>query len=172
MLVGLCELLGQVELYTILSPLEHLYAHPAAEVRLAVVLALERFMYKRSFVTVRAALKDDDIGVRQQAYKTVEALRFQHAFDPLARIFREADDPGARTAAIRAIARIDTMEAAELLLGVFQHEGQRERDAALEELKRAKGYMFVEAARQALPALGEDVRQQLQAIFQARGEVL
>jgi HEAT repeat protein len=121
---------------------------------------------------VRDALKDEDSGVRQQAYKTVEALRFQHAFDPLARIFREADDPGARAAAIRAIARIDTMEAAELLMGVFQHEGQQERTAALEELKRAKGYMFLEAARRALPTLADEGRQQLQAIFQARGEVL
>ena len=36
----------------------------------------------------------------------------------------------ARASSLRAIARIDTSEAAELLLGVFQHEGQVERTAA------------------------------------------
>ena len=171
-LVHLAELLGQVELYQILSPLEHLYDSPLPEVRLAVIGALERFMYKRTFVTVRAALNDSDTSTRQKAYATVEALRFPHAFDPLARIFRESNDSGARTAALRAIARIDTREAAELLLGVFQHEGQAERHAAAEALKRARGGTFLEVVRSELHRLDDRVKGSLREIFQARGEML
>ena len=48
-----------VELYTILSPpLEHLYRRPEPEVRAAVVRALSRFLYKRTFITLREALAD------------------------------------------------------------------------------------------------------------------
>jgi tetratricopeptide (TPR) repeat protein len=171
-LVRLAELLGQVELYTILSPLEHLYTHQAPEVRLAVVQALERFMYKRTFVTVRSSLADADAGVRKRAYQTVEALRFPHAFDPLSRIFRESEDQDARAAALRAIARIDTNEAAELLLGVFEHEGRPERAAAAEALKRARGTVFLDVARQAMPTLSEQGRAQLREVFHARGEMV
>lgn len=171
-LVRLAELLGQVELYQILAPLEHLYESQLPEVRLAVIAALERFMYKRTFVTVRAALTDSDTSVRQRAYATVEALRFPHAFDPLARIFRESSDSGARTAALRAIARIDTREAAELLLGVFQHEGQAERNAAAEALKRARGGAFLDVTRSEIHTLDDRVKGAVREIFQARGEML
>jgi len=170
--VRLAELLGMVELYTILSPLEHLFESRLPEVRLAVAQALERFMYKRTFVTVRAALTDPDPTVRKRVYQTVEALRFPHAFDPLARIFREADDRNARVAALRAIARIDTQQAAELLLGVFQHEGQVERSAASEALKRARGSVFLDVARTEMATLPDSVASQLRDVFHARGEML
>jgi tetratricopeptide (TPR) repeat protein len=168
----LCELLGQVELYTILSPLEHLYQSSHPEVRLAVVQALERFMYKRTFVTVRSSLGDVDPGVRKRAYQTLEALRFPHAFDPLARIYRESTDKNARGAALRAIARIDTNEAAELLLGVFQHDGQAERTAAGEALKRSRGTTFLELAKISMGSLPDATKQTLREIFHARGEML
>jgi tetratricopeptide (TPR) repeat protein len=171
-LVRLAELLGQVELYTILAPLERLYEHPAATVRHAVAHALERFMYKRSFVTVRAALSDADAAVRKRAYQTLEALRFPHAYDPLARIFRESNDKSARAAAIRAIARIDTNEAAELLLGVFQHEGNVERTAASEALKHSRGKVFIQVARSAMPGMADAARKQLADVLHARGEVV
>lgn len=171
-LVHLSDLLGRVELYTILSPLESLYEKGSAEVRLAVIRAMERLMYKRTFVTVRAALSDPDSAVQSQACRTVEALRFPHAFDPLARIFREHEAAAARTAALRAIARIDTMEAAELLLGVFQHEGQTERRAAVDALKKARGTMFLEVARNAMGTLSGEVRSSLQEVFHARGEMI
>lgn len=170
--IKLAELLGQVELYGILAPLEKLYESPRAEIRLAVIRALERFMYKRTFVTVRAALSDPDGPVQEQACRTVEALRFPHAFDPLARIFREQDDSGARTAALRAIARIDTTEAAELLLGVFQHEGPREREAAAAALKQARGTAFLNVARSAKGTLSDATKNMIREVFQVRGELL
>ena len=72
----------------------------------------------------------------------------------------------------RAIARIDTNEAAELLLGVFQHEGQVERSAASEALKRSRGTVFLNVARGAMPTLNDAVKNQLREIFHARGEML
>ncbi len=171
-LVRLAELLGQVELYTILSPLERLYTAAQPELRLAVIEALERFMYKRTFVTVRAALSDEDAAVKKRAYQTVEALRFPHAFDPLARIFRESSDTPARSAALRAIARIDTREAAELILGVFQHEGEVERVAAVEALKRSRGSVFLDVARDAMTAMSDSAQTQIREVFNHRGEIL
>ncbi|MEM1033820.1 MAG: HEAT repeat domain-containing protein [Myxococcota bacterium] len=171
-LVVLARLLGQVELYSILSPLEQLYRHRSEEVRRHVVEALERFMYKRTFVTMRAALTDEDGDVRRRAYETVEALRFPHAFDPLARIFRESSDREARTSALKAIARIDTREAADLLLGVFQHEGREERAVAAEALKRARGQLFLTTVRQAFSGLTPEVQTELRGVFQARGEAI
>jgi len=171
-LANLADLLGRVELYTILSPLERLFRSPSAQVRLAVMRAMERLMFKRTFVSARQGLADPDRMVRAQACKTVEALRFPHAFDPLGRIYRESSDPEARTAALRAIARIDTAEAAELLLGVFQHEAQLERGAALEALKRARGAAFLELARRSWNSLGREVQASIREVFQARGEML
>ncbi|MBW2528428.1 MAG: HEAT repeat domain-containing protein [Deltaproteobacteria bacterium] len=171
-LVHLSDLLGRVELYTILSPLERLYETGSPEVRLAVIRAIERLMYKRTFVTVRKALSDAEAPVRQQACRTVEALRFPHAFDPLGRIYREHEDDTARAASLRAIARIDTAEAAELLLGVFQHEGQAERRAAADALKKARGTMFLEVARGALGTLTDDARASIREVFHARGETI
>ncbi len=170
-LVRLADLLGQIELYTILSPLEHMYRSGSGQIRLAVIRALERFMYKRTFVTVRGALDDKDEAVRVQAHQTTEALRFPHAFDPLARIFREATDPRARSAALKAIARIDTNEAAELLIGVFEHEGKAEREAAVEALKRTRGSIFLDVARRAMPSLTKLAQDNVRAVFNARGEM-
>ena len=135
----LAEQLALVELYTILSPLEHLFRRPEPEVRVAVVKALSRFLYKRTFITLREALADPDPAIVQEAAKALEELRFPHAFDPLARIYRESQSPVVRTSAVRALAKIDTFEAAEMLLGVIQHDGTDERTAAVEALKRARG---------------------------------
>ena len=129
-------------------------------------------MFKRTFVTVRAALADPDRAVRAQACKTVEALRFAHAFAPLARIYRESADIEARSAALSAIARIDTTEAAELVMSVFQHEGQGERRAVLEALKRSRGTTFLELARGSWQTLSREAQTSVREVFQARGEQL
>jgi HEAT repeat protein len=134
--------------------------------------AMERLMFKRTFVTVRQALSDPDRTVRAQACKTVEALRFPHAFDPLGRIYREASDAEARASALRAIARIDTAEAGELLLGVFQHDAELERRAALDALKKARGAVFLELARRSWGSLSREAQAAIREVFHARGEML
>jgi tetratricopeptide (TPR) repeat protein len=146
--------LARVMLYELLSPLEHLYARGTPAVRRAVVTALERFTYKRSFVTVRSALADPDPAVRDAACRTVAELKFPHAFDALRRIFRESSASPVRAAALRAIARIDTTEAAELALDVLLHEGPAERAALVEALKETRNAAFLDVARRALPTLG------------------
>ena len=166
--VRLAEQLALVELYTILSPLEHLYRRPEPEVRAAVVRALSRFLYKRTFITLREALADPDGTIVQEAAKALEELRFPHAFDPLARIYRESQSAVVRASAVRALAKIDTLEAAELLLGIIQHDGTQERTAAVEALKRARGLRFVDLAREQVKQLAGPARAAVRDVLQSR----
>jgi hypothetical protein len=169
MYAALAEQLSTVELYTILSPLEHLFRRPEAAVRIAVVRALARFLYKRTFITLREALSDPEPSVIQEAAKALEELRFPHAFDPLARIYREAQGIAVRASAVRALSKIDTFEAAEMLLGIIRHDGSDERAAAVDALRRARGMKFVDLARGALPELSGAAHAAVREILQARG---
>ncbi|WP_437671229.1 HEAT repeat domain-containing protein [Sorangium sp. So ce131] len=168
-IISLAEQLATVELYTILSPLEHLFRRPEPKIRVAVVRALSRFLYKRTFITLRDALADPDPTVVHEAARALEELRFPHAFDPLARIYRESQAPAVRASAVRAIAKIDTLEAAEMLLGILQHEGSDERAAAVDALKRARGMKFVDLARGSLAELPSSAQAVVREILQSRG---
>ncbi|MEO7329992.1 MAG: HEAT repeat domain-containing protein, partial [Minicystis sp.] len=165
----LAEQLALVELYTILSPLEQMFRRPEQPVRVGVVRALSRFLYKRTFITLREALTDPDPTIVQEAAKALEELRFSHAFDPLARIYRESQTSSVRCSAVRALAKIDTIEAAEMLLGVIQHDGPEERAAATEALKRARGMRFVDTAREQLKNLAGPAKAAVRDVLQARG---
>lgn len=167
--VALAEQLSTVELYTILSPLEHLFRRPEAQVRVAVVRALSRFLYKRTFITLRDALADPDPSVVNEAAKALEELRFPHAFDPLARIYREAQSLPVRISAVRALSKIDTFEAAEMLLGIIRHDGSDERAAAVDALKRARGMKFIDLARGALQELSGSPQAAVRDVLQQRG---
>ncbi|NUP08305.1 MAG: HEAT repeat domain-containing protein [Polyangiaceae bacterium] len=168
---ALADQLSQVELYTILSPLEHLYRRPEPAVRLSVMRALSRFLYKRTFITLREGLTDPDKSVAEEAARAVEELRFPHAFDPLARIYRESSTSRARVSALRALAKIDTVEVAEMLLGVIEHDGRDERIAAVEALKRARGTKFVEIARAQLAHMAPQAQQTIREILQVRAPI-
>jgi len=167
--VSLAEQLQLVELYSILSPLEHLFRRREQAVRVAVVRALSRFLYKRTFITLREALGDPDPTVVHEAAKALEELRFPHAFDPLARIYRESQNREVRVSAVRALSKIDTLEAAEMLLAVIEHDGRDERVAAVEALKRARGVKFVDLARGALSRLGGEAQGAVRDILHGRG---
>jgi len=168
-LVRLCEQLSLVELYTILSPLEQMFARGGQPVRVAVIRAMSRFLYKRTFSTMREALADDEPSIVHEAAKAIEELRFPHAFDPLTRIYRESQSARVRCSAVRALAKIDTVEAAEMLLHVIQHDGSEERGAAVEALKRARGLRFVDVAREQLKQLPSHARGAVREVLQARG---
>ena len=167
---ALAEQLALVELYTILSPLEHLYRRTEPEVRASVVKALSRFLYKRTFITLREALADPDPTIVGEAARALEELRFPHAFDPLARIYRESQSVEVRKSAVRALAKIDTIEAAEMLLGVIQHDGSEERTAAVDALKRARGSRFIDLSRDQLKHLAGPARSAVRAVLESRGE--
>jgi tetratricopeptide (TPR) repeat protein len=149
--VRLTELLAQLQLYTLLSPLEKLFDRPERRIKVAVLKALQNFCYKRSFVTIRAGLRDRDPVIVDQAAKAVEALCFPHAVDPLLRIVRESPQATVRAAALRALACVDTVEAAEIVLGVLEYGPPADRAAAIAAVKAARGSKFLALARAALP---------------------
>ncbi len=129
-LVDVAELLGELQSYAALAPLERLFAHPEAQVRRAAVRALRFLYFKRSFVIVRKALEDPDPTVREAALVAISGLHFPHAFNPLSRIFREARDPRVQTVALESIGKIQTVEAGEMLVSVLRQEEGALRDVA------------------------------------------
>jgi hypothetical protein len=167
--VRLAEQLAQLQLYAVLSPLEKLFARPEGSVKVAVLQSLQTLFFKRSFVTVRAALRDPHPHVVDQACKAVEALYFQHAVDPLSRILRESSEPAPRASALRALAKIDTLEAAEILLGVLEHGAPPDRLAALSALKATRGTKFAELAKGSLQSARDPLRGTLKEVLVARG---
>jgi len=167
--VRLADQLAQLQLYAVLSPLEKLFTRAERQVKIAVLAAMQQLFFKRSFVTIRGGLRDTDPAVIDQAAKAVESLHFQHAFDPLSRIVREAPQPNVRASALRALARIDTMEAAEFLLGILEHGAPADRTAALDALKRVRGARFVELARSALHTTTPEVQTALREVLRQRG---
>lgn len=167
--VRLADQLAQLQLYAVLSPLEKLFQRPERPVKIAVLAAMQQLFFKRSFVTVRAGLREPDPAVVDQAAKAVESLYFQHAFDPLSRIVRESPQASVRASALRALARVDSIEAAEFLLGVLEHGAPADRAAALEGLKRSRGARFIELARNVMHATTPEVQSALRDVLRARG---
>lgn len=165
----LADQLAQLQLYAVLSPLEKLFARPERAVKIAVLVAMGTLFFKRSFITVRQGLRDSDPGVVEQGARSVEALYFQHAFDPLSRIVREAPQPFVRASAVRALAKVDTLEAAEFLMSILEHGAPADRGAAVEALKRSRGARFIELARAALPTATPDVQAALRDVLRSRG---
>jgi tetratricopeptide (TPR) repeat protein len=165
----LAEELGQIRLYAVLSPLEKLFERPERRVKIAVLQAMQTLSYKRSFVTVRAGLRDPDPAVVDHATRAVEALSFAHAVDPLSHILRESPQPPVRAAALRALARVDTPEAAQLVLGVLEHGTPADRIAALAAIKDTRGPKLLELARGALPSMSGSLRTTLRDILATRG---
>ncbi|HEX3765233.1 MAG TPA: HEAT repeat domain-containing protein [Kofleriaceae bacterium] len=129
-LVHVAELLGELQSYAALSPLEKLFGSGDAVIRRAAVRALRYLYFKRSFVIVRRALTDPDAQVREAALVAIAGLHFPHAFNPLARIYRETSDPRVRAAALQSIGKIQTVEAGEFLVMVLRQESGGLREAA------------------------------------------
>ena len=129
-LVHVAELLGELQSYAALSPLEKLFASSDAVIRRAAVRALRYLYFKRSFVIVRKALVDPDAQVREAAQVAIAGLHFPHAFNPLARIYRETSDPRVRGVALQSIGKIQTVEAGEFLVMVLRQEASPLREAA------------------------------------------
>ena len=108
-LVHVAELLGELQSYAALSPLEKLYARersgdpPRRGARAALPL-------------LQALVRDRAQGARRSATRrcarprsiAIGGLHFPHAFNPLARIYRESNDPRVRSAALESIGKIQT----------------------------------------------------------------
>ncbi|HEY4055829.1 MAG TPA: HEAT repeat domain-containing protein [Kofleriaceae bacterium] len=147
-LVHVAELLGELQSYAALSPLEKLFLSPDPVIRRAAVKALRFLYFKRSFVIVRKALADGDAQVREAALTAISGLHFPHAFNPLARIYRESNDPRVRTAALQSIGKIQTVEAGEFLVMVLRQETGNLREAAYQSLAQMDNADVVPILRQ------------------------
>ncbi|MFO0661683.1 MAG: HEAT repeat domain-containing protein [Polyangiaceae bacterium] len=145
--LAVCKTLAPLELYAAMSPFEHLAKHESPLVRVSVVRALGKFLFKRTFITIREALEDRDSGVVAAAVASIQELRFPHAFDPLARIFRESSNREARHAALTALTKIDGAETAELLLEVLSFGLPEERSLVVRELRKRRTESFNRLAR-------------------------
>jgi hypothetical protein len=161
-LVKIADLLGELQSYAALNPLERLYEHSEPRVRRAAVRALRFLYFKRSFVIVRRALADKDAGVREAAVEALGGLHFPHAFNPLARIYRETDDSRVRTAALESIGKIQSVEAGEFLVGVLRQEEGALRDVAVKSLSQLDNADVFPILRQYYEIeTNDDVRQAL-----------
>lgn len=129
-LAHVAELLGELQSYAALCPLERLYEHEDPAVRRAAVRALRFLFFKRSFALIGRALEDVDGGVREAAIEALRGLHFPHAFNPLARIYRESNDARVQAVALESIGKIGTIEAGEMLLMVLRQEEGTLRDVA------------------------------------------
>ncbi len=128
------ELLGELQSYPALCPLEKLYEHTDAQVRRASVRALRFLFFKRSFALIRRALKDTDESVRVAAVEALRGLHFPHAFNPLTRIYRESESPAVRSVALQSIGKIQSVESGEFLLSVLRQEDGELREVAIAAL--------------------------------------
>ncbi len=147
-LVQVAELLGELQSYAALSPLEKLFTSPDPAIRKAAVRALRFLYFKRSFVIVRKALVDPDQHVREAALVAIGGLHFPHAFNPLARIYRESNDPRVRTTALQSIGKIQTVEAGEFLVMVLRQEAGNLREAAYAALAQMDNQDVIPILRQ------------------------
>jgi hypothetical protein len=129
-LARVAELLGELQSYAALRPLERLFEHPEPEVRRAAIRALRYLFFKRSFTLIGRALADTDAGVRESAVDALRGLHFPHAFNPLARLYREFPEERVQTVALESIGKIGTIESGEFLLMVLRQEEGRLRDVA------------------------------------------
>jgi hypothetical protein len=116
--VEIVQRLKGIRAYPVIAALERMYAIGDAEVRAEVARALGALRFKRSFSTLSQALRDEDPAVHRKAAEAIENLVFPHAFDRLRRVFeaRDLPDPeSARFAAVKAIGKINTVEALDFL---------------------------------------------------------
>jgi hypothetical protein len=136
-LAQIATLLGSLQLYVTLSPLERLYGDARATVRKSVMRSLKHLMFKRTFGLVRQGLIDANAGVREDALGALVSLHFPHAFEPLVRIFREHDDLDIKSKALESIAQIGSVDAGTFLIDVVRFEGSPLRDVAAGLLRRS-----------------------------------
>jgi hypothetical protein len=116
------ELLGQLQSYAALRPLERLFDTPHAAVRRAVIRALRFLYFKRTFVLVGRALGDAEEPVREAGLEAMRSLHFPHAFQPLSRLYRDHPDERVKIAALETLGKLGSIEATELLVSVVRHE--------------------------------------------------
>ncbi len=135
--VDVVRRLEAIRAYPVIAALEKLFERPATKIREAVGSAMGSLRFKRSFTLVGRALRDDVATVREAAANATARLIFPHAFEPLRRIFEARDLPDAdraHAAALRAIGKINTVEALECLCDRLREGNKQHVELALHAL--------------------------------------
>jgi hypothetical protein len=167
--VELAQLLGSVELYVCLAPIEAMIRHEDVRVRAAAMRATRKLFYKRSFVSIMQGLADPAPEVRREALGCVQTLHFVHALDPLSRICRESPEPEVRRAALASIGRVNRVEAVELLIEALRNGDRQDKDVAKENLLRSDQSETREMLRREAAAETGPLRAELEGILRALG---
>lgn len=129
-LAQIAQGLGELQAYVALRPLETLFEHGHPSVRRGVMRACRNLFFKRTFQLIGRGLRDPEREVQDAALEAVESVHFPHAFDPLARIFRDHAESRVKVAALTSIGRIATLQAGEFLIEVLRYEEGPLRDVA------------------------------------------
>lgn len=160
--------LGQVQLYAVLAPLEHLFERGPTPVRVQVLRASRNLFFKRTFGVILRGVADGDPAVRQAAIDAIAALHFPHAFDPLSRLHRDAADPAVRAAALGSIGRISSLEAVEYVIGTLIHGAEDERRYAEDLLVRSDAVETNAALQAAAVREGVEIQQRVASVLRKR----
>ena len=168
-LARIAEVLGDLQIYVVLRPLERLFEHDDPRVKRGVMRALRFLFFKRTFGLLRKGLQVDDDTVREEAVEALGRLHFRHAFDPLVRIFREHDDPRVKGTALRIIGQIPSIEAGDFLIEVLRHEPEPLRGQAKQLLKDFQNREIYPILRQHYQMESGTVMSDLAEILQAMG---
>jgi hypothetical protein len=151
--------LQSIRAYPVTAALERLYATGDGAVKREVARAMGSLRFKRSFGLLAEALRSGEPGVRVEAREAIKGLFFPHAFDRLRAIYESRDLPDAeatRVAALKAIGRINTVEALDFLCDRLR-EGEQpyaEHAAiAIGELSNADLMPYLKQQIELVPAL-------------------
>ncbi len=116
----LARMLGKIQAYEVLPPLERLAVHPMAAVRAAALTGAGQVPQTRSFAMVRRGLADADETVRVEARRALRCLGFPSGLASLVRLYREAKDDRVRQAAVEAIADVGRLDAGLFLMNLVR----------------------------------------------------
>lgn len=168
-LAAIAERLGDLQIYVVLRPLERLFDHPNVGVQRGVMRALRFLFFKRSFGLLRRGLRAQDAEARQAAIDALGRLYFNHAFDPLVRIFREHEEPEIRSTALESIGRIPSLEAGDFLIEILRYEPDPLRGLAKQLLVAFQNRDVIPILRQHYQMESGPLRADLQQILQKVG---
>ncbi|MCC6749784.1 MAG: HEAT repeat domain-containing protein [Deltaproteobacteria bacterium] len=168
-LAAIAEGLGDLQIYPVLSPLERLFEQSGTLVQRGVMRATRYLFFKRTFVVLGRGLASSDAEVRRAALEGLERLHFNHAFDPLVRIFRESRDPEVRSAALESIGRIPSLEAGDFLVEVLRQEPDPLRSGAMRLLSGFENRDLFPVLRQYYELESGRVRADLEQVLRLAG---
>lgn len=168
-LARVAERLGDLQIYVVLRPLEKLFEHQDVRVQRGAMRALRFLFFKRSFNLLNSGLASRDDGVRQAALEALGRLYFNHAFDPLVRIFRESEDPTIKATALESIGRIPTLEAGDFLIEVLRYEPEPLRGLARRLLVAFESRDLIPILRQHQQMESGPLREELDYILRQVG---